>query len=81
MRDVISGKLSIPDFSDRLADYEEDRAKFAAVKDEYDGIRYQTDYVNKLGTVIRRNKTPPSRGFRPKKGLIPAFSLFKGFQF
>ena len=50
MRDVISGKLSIPDFSDRLADYEEDRAKFAAVKDEYDGIRYQTDYVNKLGT-------------------------------
>ena len=55
MRDVISGKLSIPDFSDRLADYEEDRAKFAAVKDEYDGIRYQTDYVNKLGVLKLRN--------------------------
>ena len=49
MRDVINGKLEIPDFSGRLADYETDRAAFFDIKDEYDGIRYQTAYVNKLG--------------------------------
>ena len=48
MRDVIAGKLIVPSFSERLADYEADRAAFAAVADEYDGIRYQTAYVNKL---------------------------------
>ena len=29
-------------------------------------------------TVIRRNKTPPSRRFCHKRGLIPAFSPFQG---
>ena len=51
MRDVINGKLKVPDFSERLADYEADRAAFFDIKDEYDGIRYQTAYVNKLGKL------------------------------
>ena len=31
-----------------------------------------------VDTVICRNKIPPRRRFCPKRGLIPAFSLFQG---
>ena len=31
--------------------------------------------------LICRNKTPPSRRFYPKRGLIPAFSHFQGLSF
>ena len=73
MRDVIAGKLTVPPFSERLADYEADRAAFALVADEYDGIRFQTEYVNKLCKFLRVqcnnetiNSLKPSGPVRPR---------------
>ena len=52
MREVVLNKIQIPDFSDRLAEYEAERAEGAALKDCFDEIHFQTRYVNKLGKYM-----------------------------
>ena len=54
MRDAISGKIQVPSFSERLADYEEDRTKFSKLANEFEMIDYQTAYVNHLGKMNRK---------------------------
>jgi len=90
MRDVISGKLTVPPFSERLAEYEADRAAFALVADEYDGIRFQTEYVNKLSEWTGEAKVDAAETFfqweKEKHGSITGFrnnsfkSIYTGHQ-
>ena len=42
------GKLTIPDYKERVASYEAERAENDTLKSEEDEINFQTRYVNLL---------------------------------
>ena len=48
MRDVMLGKIAIPEYEARVAHYESERAELETLKTEEDEINFQTKYVNLL---------------------------------
>lgn len=48
VRDIIMGRIDVPDRNARVADVEDRVAREDAGEDDYDAIRYQGDYVKEL---------------------------------